>query len=367
MYKSFNINNFRCFEKLELSSLERINLIVGKNNVGKTALLEALFLHCGSVNPELALRINVFRGLELKKIDLTPWTETPWDSLFYNFNTAGSIELTGENSKLGQRRLKIKILKDYSELKKLAYSLTRQVSKTKEEPDTYGAQMGRTEIAKVLEFSYEQNGSSTTTYMIIDPQGARLEPLPPPPPFQAFFQASKIKIPHIEEAERFGQLEIKGKSDILIETLRIIEPGLKRIFVVVMGGEPILHGDVGAGRPIPLPLMGEGMVKLTNIILHIGNAPDGVVLIDEIDNGLHHSVLEKVWTAAAEAAREFNVQLFATTHSFECIVAAHEAFSKSKNYDFKLIRLEKVDNAIRAVAYDRDTLETAISSELEVR
>ncbi|HEK84748.1 MAG TPA: ATPase, partial [Candidatus Aminicenantes bacterium] len=86
MYKSFKINNFRCFEKLELPELERVNLIVGKNNVGKTALLEALFIHCGAYNPELALRVNAFRGIEVIKVEFTGWAEAPWDSLFYNFD-----------------------------------------------------------------------------------------------------------------------------------------------------------------------------------------------------------------------------------------------------------------------------------------
>lgn len=368
MYKSIEISNFRCFEKLSIPNLERVNLIVGKNNIGKTALLEAIFLHCGSVNPELALRINAFRGIESVKIELPPWTETPWDSLFSDFDTAKTIEIKGQNSGSGLRLLKIRILKKPNELSKLrSHSLGHKLAETKDEPTTYVSILGTTEAAKVLEFSLEQKSYSQKTYMVIDHKGLRTEPFPPPPPFPAFFQASNSKIPHIEVAQRFGQLELKGKSEILLEALRIIEPRLKRLFVVVQGIEPILHGDIGTEHPIPLPLMGEGMVKLANIILHIGNAPDGVFLIDEIENGLHHSVLEKVWTAIAEAAREFNTQIFATTHSLECIVAAQEAFSKSKKYDFRLIRLERVDETIRAVTYDRNTLETAISSELEVR
>jgi len=367
VFSSFKISRFRCFKELSLDQIDRINLIVGKNNVGKTALLEALFLHCGGANPELALRINFFRGIEAKKVELTPWTESPWDSLFYNFETSSTVEIVGEHSQLGKMRLKMKVLRDLEELKKLSYTLSSQISRVKEEPEIYRMQLGRTESAKVLEFSYEQKNISTKTYMIIDPKGVRLEPFPPAPPFPAFFQASKIRISPGEEAERFGQLEIKEKQDLLLKMLKIIESRLKRIFVIFQAGESVLHGDVGSGRPIPLPLMGEGMVKLTNMILHIGNAPNGVVLIDEIDNGIHHSILKKVWMAIAEAAREFKVQLFATTHSMECIVAAHEAFSESETYDFRLVRLEQSDDTIRAITYDRNTLETAISCEIEVR
>jgi len=64
VYQSFEVGNFRCFRKLNLAQLERVNLIAGMNNVGKTALLEALFLHCSAYNPELTLRLNAFRGIE---------------------------------------------------------------------------------------------------------------------------------------------------------------------------------------------------------------------------------------------------------------------------------------------------------------
>lgn len=109
------------------------------------------------------------------------------------------------------------------------------------------------------------------------------------------------------------------------------------------------------------------MVRLATLVLHIGNAPDGVVLVDEIENGLHHSILPKVWRAIGEVAREFNTQVFATTHSRECIVAAHRAFTESEVYDFRLHRLERLKETIRAVTYDREALEAAIETGLEVR
>lgn len=82
MYKSFEIRNFRCFPRLTLAHLERINLIAGVNNIGKTALLEALFLHCGAYNPELTLRLNTFRGIDTVKVERGRWTE----------NTPGALE-----------------------------------------------------------------------------------------------------------------------------------------------------------------------------------------------------------------------------------------------------------------------------------
>lgn len=64
MYKSLELKNFRCFQRLEIQDLERVNVIAGTNNVGKTALLEALFLHCGAYNPALTVKVSAFRGIE---------------------------------------------------------------------------------------------------------------------------------------------------------------------------------------------------------------------------------------------------------------------------------------------------------------
>jgi len=78
MYKSFKIKNFRCFKEVTLDHLERLNLIAGKNNAGKTSFLEALFLHIGPNNPDLSLRVNKFRGIEFFSLE----PEELWGSLF---------------------------------------------------------------------------------------------------------------------------------------------------------------------------------------------------------------------------------------------------------------------------------------------
>ena len=113
--------------------------------------------------------------------------------------------------------------------------------------------------------------------------------------------------------------------------------------------------------------MGVGMVRLRSLVLEIENAAGGVVLVDEIENGLHYSVMGRVWEALAAAARQSDTQIFATTHSFECIRAAHEAFLAKDKYDFRLHRLERNDSGIRAVTYDSKMLSAAMASDFEVR
>ena len=97
----------------------------------------------------------------------------------------------------------------------------------------------------------------------------------------------------------------------------------------------MLRGDIGIGRMIPFALLGGGLGRLAGILLSIADAPGGVVLIDEVENGFHRSVLSRVWSAIGEAAGRYETQVFATTHSFECIEAAHEAFREDREYTFR--------------------------------
>ncbi len=127
----------------------------------------------------------------------------------------------------------------------------------------------------------------------------------------------------------------------------------------------MIWGDLGLAELVPLAMMGEGMTQLARIVLAITNAPSGLLLVDEVETGLHHSVLPKVWRAIDAAATQFGTQVVATTHSFECIRAAHEALSERDS--LYLHRLEVTESTCRCVTYGPEELEAAMKHDLEVR
>lgn len=361
MYTSFEVRNFRCLHQLGIDQLKSVNLIAGVNNVGKTAVLEALFVHSGAYNPELALKISVFRGIEMLKVELGPWVGgTLWDSLFGDYNTARTVEIVGELGEAGVRVVRLRVLREAGELESTGQFAATGFNNLEDIALS-------SDVAQVLTLEYEEPTGAGTYHLIIDDKGPRVRPIPPPPPFPAFFQADRFKLPVGEQAKLFRKLQLERREAALVDILRVLEPRLQGLELIMEGGEPLLHGDTGGSRPIPLPLMGGGMVRLASLVLRMSNAGGGVVLVDEIENGLHHSVLTDVWRAVGRLARQFDTQVFATTHSRECIVAAHTAFRESFEYDFRLHRLDRVGDGIRAVTYDRDTLEAAIETGLEVR
>ena len=105
------------------------------------------------------------------------------------------------------------------------------------------------------------------------------------------------------------------------------------------------------------------MVRVARLVLSIATSPKGVVLVDEIENGVHHSAMEKVWKAVHEAVMVSGVQIFATTHSLECIHAARRAVGD----DLRLIRLQPHVASRPVVDYTEEALAGAFEFGMEVR
>jgi AAA15 family ATPase/GTPase len=166
---------------------------------------------------------------------------------------------------------------------------------------------------------------------------------------------------------RRGRPEASNRQDEVLGPLRILEPHLQRLSLLIFAGNPVIHCDIGLRRLVPVNFLGEGFRRLLSILLAIANARGGIVLVDEIDTGLHHSVIQQVFAAIGLAARDADVQVFATTHSYECIMAAHRAFSRKESDDLLLHRLDRIDGHIPAVTYDRESLETSLDRSWEVR
>ncbi len=361
MLRSFTLKNFRCFQNLTLKPLDRVNLIAGKNNVGKTSLLEAIFIFINPTNPESLFQLDRLRGIK-RGTQFQDVEEVR--GFFFDQDIYKVIELSSVEENNLQRSLKIR-------LPELGESPLSIFDPLLPKDDNF-FQVNESLTTEVRQYSgffieYEDPSSKSSPIRIhVTPDGRlpnryRREKFP-----LGIYLTTGIHSPR-EDAERFSNLERVGRQDEVLETLRILEPRLRRLTLLVMEREPIIYGDIGMRELVPLPLMGECIGRLFSIILAIANAKGGTILIDEIENGLHYSVLTDVWRAIADAARRAEAQIFATTHSLECIRAAHEAFESSEKYDFRYHRLERVKDEIRAVTYDQENLAISDEMNLEMR
>ncbi len=152
--------------------------------------------------------------------------------------------------------------------------------------------------------------------------------------------------------------------------MRLIEPRLRRLTAVPSAeGSALIYGDVGAGRIIPIALMGSGFSRLLELTLAFAEVGDGSIMVDEIENGLHHSALVDVWQAVNRLSREFNDQVYATTHSYECIAAANNAFTELESDELHLHQLYRRSSSepVRAMTYTKKALNTNIEYFWELR
>jgi hypothetical protein len=353
MYSAFTIENFRTFRHLKIADFDRINIIAGKNNLGKTSLLEAISIHTGNISLDFILRLLGGRDAKLARL--------PLDSLLFSFEHAleAKIEATWVSATSPSTNRQVEIRSDTAQSALQMY------------PNAAAIFLNRSAIK--LTFHSRTDTPSQIVWLLESPGSngyfGEVEPLAP-----ALFIGTDNRVFPTEtsDAERFSRLLQKDASryqGMMVNILQRLEPRLKTVLLLTLNNVNTLHGQLEGLKPlIPINAMGEGMNRLATIILAIADAAGGVVLIDEIENGLHYSVLPEVWRAIGQAARDFDVQIFATTHSYECIRAAHQAFRSGPDYDFRFHRLDRLQSGeIEAVTYSEEEMEAALDINYEVR
>ncbi|NUM37238.1 MAG: ATP-binding protein [Candidatus Brocadiae bacterium] len=368
MFKNISIKNFRGITNLAVGGFRKVNLLIGKNNCGKTSALEALFLASAPTNPELPLRINKFRGLGIIE-------EQFWHLLFNKFGDNHKIEIAVELQQPEEKR-SLKIEKIAGNKIPIGKPQNLKSHSLKLEP---------TETFLKVEESYS-NMSSRTTGILLQAMFQREESEPEKVvamaqqvedgialdiqekrenPFRAVFINSRTLFS--DAAVRLNNLQIQKETPLLVKVLQQVEPSLVNLS---LGHQGVIYCDIGLDRLIPLQCLGDGISRLLAIILAIWDMKGGVIMIDEIENGLYHSSLKILWNAVLKFAQQFDVQIFTTTHSMECVKALAlsypEIFQETEDA-IRVYRIEREEEKFRAVDYDYPTLKGSLEDGWEVR
>ncbi len=356
MITKLKLENFRSFRNFTLEGLKPVTLIAGTNNVGKSTVLEALFLFMDRVSSDVFIKINSsMRGIT--RLSLSP--AAVWEHFFTDFNTGEAIVISLENS--GEMQ-SIAIRRDDS----------FSASSTIKSPLPNNSANAETYIhnSYPLKFRYTAPGREETSRFVLMNTGIALS-FDQPPEHTPLIEyiGPNLVVPPNKSAEWFSKIELDGQSGKCVEILQMLEKRIRDLSVgITADGGSSLYADIGLPKRIPVNMLGGGTNRLMQIAFTMIAYPNSILLIDEIENGFHYSFFPKLWEIIGKTAKETSCQVFATTHSYECIRGAAAFADNDANSEaFRFIRLEKQGDGIVPQVFENDSLEYAVKNDWEVR
>jgi hypothetical protein len=356
MIESLHVENFRCFKKLEVHGLKRINVVVGQNASGKTALLEAVRIGLAGT-PAVIPWITNLRGLQM----ILPQNPTQeqftalWINLFYEFNDSAKILIETQDSQT--RGTMLKIFYDPTEAITTQPGLTMVPSFFTVPSTIIPLALDRTDIM----------GEKSVLLATVNPQGGlHLQAGTELKKSCAFFGHTMYGA-GFENAAWFSQLSIAKRSQEIVEALQKHFRFVLDLSTEIILGANAIYADVRyLSQKINVALVSGGMNRLLTFILATVTFEKGVVLIDELENGIFHDQLEQVWDTLVSLAIHHDTQLFVSTHSDECLRAAVPVIKKNSS-EFCLLRTEKKNAQSDVQVFNGAQLQGALEKGGEVR
>ncbi|PWQ97322.1 AAA family ATPase [Leucothrix arctica] len=330
---SVQFKNYRNFTDFEMKDLKRVNLIVGDSNVGKTGLLEGLVTLWGDEQQFKALpntfRMNYGNDITTK--------ENFWSWLYPEKNKSLSVELASHYIGSQDHEVhRVRFRDDFTRYKEYV---------TPEKITNAGSGRFNVVPAKVYEEYFHRD----------------------------FLKINILPIgigDYEKQKSLFNKVSLmKNGESQLIDSLSVIEPRLNglRYLEAPPSTQPMVYADVGLDYKIPTTQFGHGFTRSMEMLSNLILSGSDIMIADEIENGIHYSALGSVWKAIIDYAVKNDVQVFATTHSRECIAAAHEAMEAQDNYELNVIRLQNRKGEVVAINHDEEDIKTAFDLNLPLR
>ena len=349
MFSSLSIKNYRGIREANIPDLSMVNLFFGKNNCGKSTVLESLFLISGQSNPSLPVTVNNMRGV-------ASFSQQAMAVDFYGANPQNAIDIAVEGTE--RRSLHIEMVR--SDSHEVALGELRSGKS-----DAFHKYYG-------LKASYSIGGSpvSYKSELIVSGENREHGRIGVDKRYKERLFSRYIPSGQVETglARTFADVVKNKREAEVAEALRVFEPRLRDIQLV---GDDLLV-DMGFQQRLLLNVMGDGIRKVLSIILAIYECAGGILIVDELDNGLHFSVMEDLWAVIFSTASRQNVQLFASTHNIDLLKGLvawldtdGAACYREKVSAYKLIRTET--DEIATLRYGYGQLSYSNAQELEVR
>ena len=368
MLQTLEMRGYRGFESYQLTGLSTVNLAVGRNNCGKTSVLEAIELLVSGGHPAVFSRSLQRRGEAGARYPRRT-RDRPADVshiFFGHMCTPGAgFDLSSDD---GKRALKVKILsldEIGDEADELDPTFTQRLQRSLFDPDEEGTPMFGLRIERDAERQIVLPVMEDGTILFErQTRWLRNESARTPVHF--------LTLDSFDPAALGGMWDTvlaEGREAEIVNDLRLLEPDLESIHFLTRArmGSGILVGFRSGGRRLPIGTYGDGMRRLLALRLSFVGTASGFLLIDEIDTGLHWTIMEEMWQFVVEVARRLNVQVFATTHSYDCIRGLGSLLQSRPELTDQ-VSIQKIDTSLKqAVCLRGDQIKVAVEQDIEVR
>jgi AAA15 family ATPase/GTPase len=348
IFKDLEINNFRGFDHLKVENFSKVNLFLGGNNVGKTSVLEAIFLLTGMYTPAMPPIVNSVRNLKIEEPDNLKL-------LFHNVNLDVSPVVKATISSGESREMTLLPLYDEGhELSDLTLSSTKLSTSL----------VGVKSVFKVI--SADDTKEYSTSIRWIDNKVKQASALSYQESIRALFIKSYQKDGEAIK-KLYGNLVKKKKESFVLDNLKKFD---QRILSIQTLPDGIYFDMEGVDELLPLEMLGDGLKRFLLILCSIADDTSNVILIDELENGIHYSALPLLWRNVLRLAEENNTQIFISTHSYDTLKSLCEVLDTQNEYRnsahvYSLARTLK--KGYQAYEYQYESLKASLENHYELR
>lgn len=359
MIQDFKISGFRHFKAVELKNLKRVNLLVGKNSAGKSALLEALILFFSQMSSKYLPEIHSSRQ-ENWNSDEEHAESSPLRHLFFNHQLpeVGEIGFSLSSSN-DERSFEIRIENYFSEVDGPVTTFKPAVDDMFIEPEFLEPclvikKRGTTKrVTRLDRYTQMRRMANTNIHFRLNP---------------TIFYVPTRGMENRDLSNLWDSVSLTDAEADVIEGLKLIEPDVEGLAFVGANARDrtALVRLKSHPEPVSLQSLGDGMSRILQIILSLVNAKNSVLIIDEFENGLHWSVQAAVWKLVFRLSERLNVQVFSSTHSRDCIEGFEQAWASDPDVG-SFARVQKIGGEANVREYTFDLLKDSIETDVEVR
>lgn len=367
---SLSIKGFRGIKELSIERLGRVTLLAGKNSVGKTTVLDAVRVYAARGRHEiLSDMLESREELSAATDEDGESVEAPdFAALFHGRDASGSCISIGPKSDTDQLQIEWTTLSDEQ-----AYRLEkfRHGPITNGHIQTLKIVFQDAEQVLPLFISIPKLATDKRTYLYV--RRRLLDEAEWPSPIGCHSLGPGL-LGNNEIAQFWDAIALTDDEDRAVQALKLILGNEVNRAAVIgddkarskRSGRRVVVKLQGQARPVSLRSLGDGALRLFGVALAQANSRDGFLLIDEVENGIHHFVQPDFWRMVFKTAHANNVQVIATTHSFDCVRGFAQAAAECEEVEGALVRLERKGEEMRAVEYSERNLKAATKQNVDI-